>query len=150
MRWSWPSWNCWADFPVVFHCRRSHRHTGLLQCCLPPTIWSLWPVCHLPGLHPLPTAMFLQKELVCSPLVGIQGDLFVRIWRGAQELLRTSVLVPVFSLFISLSKERMALLSLWGVSSLFRQQDRAVVVPQGIWIALFHCHLCLLLVCFYK
>lgn len=48
MRWSWPSWNCRVDFPVVFHCWRSHRHTEpLSEHCLPPTIWSRWPVCHL-------------------------------------------------------------------------------------------------------
>lgn len=38
MRWSWPSWNCWTDFPVVFHCRLSHRHTQdcSSSACHPP------------------------------------------------------------------------------------------------------------------
>lgn len=96
MRWSWPSWNCRVDFPVVFHCWRSHRHTGPLRHCLPPTIWSRWPVCHFVGPPPLPTAMFLQKELGCSPLVGIQGNLFVRICGDAKRTLLDNCAVSCF------------------------------------------------------
>lgn len=33
----------------------------------------------------LPTAMFLQTEPGCSPLVGMQGDLLVRLWRDAKR-----------------------------------------------------------------
>lgn len=96
MRGSWASWNCRVDFPVVFHRWRSHRHTGLLRHCLPPAIWSRWPACHSAGPLPLPTAMCLQQELGCSPLVGIQGDLFVRIWRGAQRTIEDKCAVSCF------------------------------------------------------
>lgn len=96
LRWSWASWNCRVDFPVVFHRWRSHRHTGLLRHCLPPAIWSRWPACHSAGPLPLPTAMCLHQELGCSPLVGIQGDLFVRIWRGAQRTIKDKCAVSCF------------------------------------------------------
>lgn len=96
MRWSWPSWNCRVDFPVVFHCWRSHRHTGPLQHCLPPTVWSRWPVCHFVSPPALSTAMFLQKELGCSPLVGIQGNLFVRICGDAKRTLLDNCAVSCF------------------------------------------------------
>lgn len=66
----------------------SQTHAGLLPLCWPSTAWFQWPVYHFVEPHPLPTAMFLQKELVCSPLVGIQGDLFVRTLSGALRTLK--------------------------------------------------------------
>lgn len=55
---------------------------------LPATFTGSWPVCPVVGLHPLPTAMFLQKELGCSPLVGIDGDLSVWVWSDAERTLK--------------------------------------------------------------
>lgn len=153
MRWSWPSWNCRVDFPVVFHCWRAHRHTGPLQHCLPPTIWSWWLVCHLVSSHPLPTAMLLQKELGCSPLVGIQGDLFVRIWRDARrtDCSGRMCCFLFWTCFLSFSVQQIAFLRLseGGFFTIKTRQDQ-LVVPREIWIAFWHCHLCLCVVCLHK
>lgn len=44
----------------------------------------------------LPTAMFLQKELGCCPLVGMQGGLFVRIWRDAERTIKDKCAASCF------------------------------------------------------
>lgn len=60
MRWSWPSWNCWPGFPVVFYCRLSHRHT---QDCSGSA-------CHpLPGLSGL-------SIILWSPILYLQRCFF--------------------------------------------------------------------------
>lgn len=80
--------------------------------------------------YPLPTAMLLQQELECSPLVGIQGGLFVRTLSGALRALNRFCLQPAYQASRNGSHD---------------QGFRGLFLTVKTEIAHFHCHECLLL-----